>query len=132
MWSGRALLKKFLISREPVRPIYPAEASAYAADCRGGGECLCQIVDADWVAFLREAVEADLVLPGALHNNIARDGRDSFRSDTFVLANIPVFSQFMTEAPAPPITANVMDYDKVNLLFDQILSKEPATSTETM
>ena len=111
------------------RPVSDAEAETYAA---AGVVCLRQMFDADWVAYLRDAVEADLASPGTLHNDITRDGTGSFRSDTFVWANIPAFRKFMTHSPAPKVTAAVMGSDKVNLLFDQILSKEPATSTETV
>lgn len=117
------------MNSDPIRAISDEETAAYASD---GVVCLRQMFDAEWVAFLRDAVEADLAAPGALHNDITRDGSGSFRSDTFVWANIPAFRKFMTESPAPQITAAVMGSDKVNLLFDQILSKEPATSTETM
>ena len=94
--------------------------------------CLRQLFDADWVAYLRVAVEADRNSPGPLHNDITRDGTGSFRSDTLVWANIPAFRKFMTDSPAPQAAAAIMASGKGNLLFDQILSKERATSTETM
>jgi ectoine hydroxylase-related dioxygenase (phytanoyl-CoA dioxygenase family) len=117
------------MNRDPIRPITDEDVATYAAD---GVVCLRQLVDLEWLAYLRDAVEADLAAPGALHNDITRDGSGSFRSDTFVWANIPSFRKFMTDSPAPQATAAIMGSDKVNLLFDQILSKEPATSTETM
>ncbi len=117
------------MNRDPIRAITDEETAAYATD---GVVCLRQMFDADWVDYLRRAVDADMASPGELHTNITRDGSGSFRSDTFVWANMPAFRRFLTDSPAPQISAAIMGSDKVNLLFDQILSKEPATSTKTM
>ena len=117
------------MNRDPIRAIFDGEIAAYATD---GVVYLWQMFDADWVTFLRRVVEAGLASPGALHNDITRDGSGSFRNDTFVWANVPAVRKFMTDSPAPQTTAAVMALDKVNLLFDQILSKEPATSTQTV
>ncbi len=117
------------MNRDPFRPISDLDINTFASD---GVLCLRQLFDADWVAYLREAVEADLTSPGTLHNDIARAGTGCFPSDTFVWANISAFRKFMTDSPAPQAAAAIMASGKVNLLFDQILSKEPATSTETM
>ena len=75
------------MNRDPIRPITDEEVSVYETD---GVVCLRRMFDADWVAHLRDAVEANMASPGALHNDITRDGTGSFRSDTFVWANTPV------------------------------------------
>ena len=89
------------MNKDPVRPVSDAEIDSYATD---GVVCLRQLFDADWIEYLRDAVEADLASPGTLHNDITRDGTGSFRSDTFVWANVPAFRKFMTDSPAPQAT----------------------------
>ena len=93
------------MNRDPFRPISDLDINTFASD---GVLCLRQLFDADWVAYLLEAVEADLNSPGTLHNDITRDGTGSFRSDTFVWANIPAFRKFMTDSPAPQVAAAIM------------------------
>lgn len=117
------------MNRDLPRPITGEEIALYETD---GVVCLRQMFDADWVDHLGRAVDADLAAPRGLHHDITRGGSGSFFTDTFVWAHMPAFRSFLTDSPAPRMAAAVMASHRVNLLFDQILSKEPATSTETL
>ena len=117
------------MNKEPLRAITDSEIAAYEAD---GIVCLRGLFDGDWVAHVRECVEADLKSPGTLAQDISRDGEGVFVSDTFVWANIDGFKSFIWESPASAVVAAIMQSSRINLLFDQILVKEPGSSTRTM
>jgi ectoine hydroxylase-related dioxygenase (phytanoyl-CoA dioxygenase family) len=64
--------------------------------------------------------------------DINRGGSGNFFGDTFVWAHEAGFRSFLHGSPAAEITATIMRSVKVNLFFDQILVKEPGTSTPTI
>ncbi|GIS90286.1 MAG: hypothetical protein CM1200mP20_03270 [Pseudomonadota bacterium] len=54
-----------------------------------------------------------------------------FLGDTFVSHHIGEFRGFIQDSPAADVVAACMGLSKINLIFDQILAKEPQTSTRT-
>ena len=117
------------LTREPPRPVTGEELATLERD---GVVCLRGMFDAGWVKYLRDAVEREMGSPGKMALDINRDGRGNFFGETFVWANVPDFKAFIFESPAAHLIAEVTRSQKVNLLFDQVLVKEPGTSTETM
>lgn len=117
------------MNRSPLREITEQEISAYETD---GIVCLRGLFDNDWVDHLRYCVDADLNAPGPLAKDITRGKEGVFVSDTFVWANIPEFEPFIRTSPAAEAVATVMRSSRINLLFDQILVKEPGSNTRTM
>ena len=118
------------MNRHPVRPVTDAEIETYARD---GIVCLRQVFDPEWVAFLREQVAADMANPSEMHKNVdAKDGTGHFFYDTFVSHHLPGFMRAVTDGPGAEAAGRVMGADKTNLIFDQLLVKEPGTSTETV
>ena len=117
------------MNNAPLRDITEDEIEAYERD---GIVCLRGLFDADWIEHVRRCVEADIQSPGTLAQDITRGGEGVFISDTFVWANIPEFQDFISKSPAAQIVAAIMRSKKINLLFDQILVKEPGSSTRTM
>lgn len=111
------------------RAISEEEVRAYRED---GIVCIRQAFDAGWVAHLRRAVEADMANPSPMLLDINRGGSGNFFGDTFVWQHIDAFRPFIFESPAAEIMATLFGSSKVNLLFDQILVKEPGTSTPTL
>ncbi len=111
------------------RPITPEEKETYRRD---GIVCLRGLFDADWVALLRDLVERDMQSPSDMFKNINEDSATGFFfGDTFVWQHIPEFRDFIFESPAAEAVAQSIGSQKLNLVFDQILAKEPNTSSRT-
>lgn len=100
---------------------------------RDGIVCLRGLFDADWVEFLRARIEEDKANPSGMVKNINAEGATGdFFGDTFVCHHIEGFKRAVFEAPGARAAGALMGARKVNLIFDQILVKEPATSTRTL
>ena len=112
------------------RSITAAERETYRRD---GIVCLRGMFDASWVERLREAIEADKAQPSRMAKNVNEDGgTGDFFSDTFVWRAQKGFLDTVMNGPGAAIAGGVMGASKVNLIFDQILVKEPGTSTRTL
>jgi ectoine hydroxylase-related dioxygenase (phytanoyl-CoA dioxygenase family) len=104
-----------------------------AAYQRDGVVCLRGIFNADWVEELRELIEEDMRNPSGMVKNINAEGASGmFFGDTFVCHHHSGFHRAVYDSPAASVMASLFGADKVNLLFDQILVKEPNTSTPTL
>lgn len=100
---------------------------------RDGVVCLRGVFDAGWVETLRELVAQDMARPSGMVKNInAKDASGFFFGDTFVCHHIDGFRSAVFDSPAAGVMASLFGARKVNLLFDQILVKEPRTSTPTL
>ncbi len=117
------------MNKSPTRSITGEEVAAFHRD---GIVCLRQMFDGDWVEYLRAAIEKDIASPGKLKRDINRGGGGEFFSDTFVWQNIDDFEAFVFDSPSGEIAGKLFGAKKVNLLFDQILVKEPGTTTGTL
>lgn len=99
---------------------------------KNGVICLRNFFDTDWVRRIQDLVEEDIAHPSGMVKSIdAEDSTGFFFGDTFVSHHLDGFRDVVFNSPAPLIAASLMKADKVNLLFDQILVKEPDTSTPT-
>jgi|TARA_R110002072_G_scaffold272718_1_gene432902 ectoine hydroxylase-related dioxygenase (phytanoyl-CoA dioxygenase family) len=97
-----------------------------------GVVCLRGFFDQDWVTRLRDLIAEDMAAPSGMVKNIdAKDASGFFFGDTFVCHHLAGFREAVFESPAASIAAQLMKADKLNLIFDQILVKEPQTSTPT-
>lgn len=111
------------------RAITPEEIETYQRD---GIVCLRGLFNADWVALLRGCIEEDRRTPSPMAKNINAEGATGdFFSDTFLWHHIDGFRRAVFEGPGAPAAA-VMRSAKANVIFDQILVKEPGTSTRTL
>ncbi len=117
------------MSPTPSLEISDTDIDTYAED---GIVCLRGLFDAEWVEHLRACVDSCIATPGPLAQNISRGGEGVFISDTFIHTHIAGFRRFIWESRAAEIMATVLRSTKVNLLFDQILVKEPGSTTRTM
>lgn len=115
---------------KPARPISESEVDTFKRD---GIVCLRGLFDRDWVDLLRQLVEADIARPSTMVKNVDQAGSTGkFFGDTFVRQHLPGFDRFVFGSPAAEIAATMMGTGKVNLIFDQILAKEPGASTPTL
>ncbi len=114
-------------------PTFSLTAEDVAAFRRDGIVCLRGVFDADRVERLRELVEADMATPSGMVKNINAEGATGFFfGDTFVCHHLAGFRDAVFDSPAAGVMAGLFGAAKVNLLFDQILVKEPNTSTPTV
>lgn len=113
----------------PVREITEDEIQAYQND---GVVCLRGLVDADWIEFLRQAIDANIAEPSRMALDLTRGQGGKFANDTFIWHHRPAFKRFVFESPAGHATAKVMGSPHVNILFDQMLVKEPGTGQRTL
>lgn len=118
------------MNKHPIRPITEDEIDTYRED---GIVCLRGLFDADWVSFLREQVAADMANPSGMVKDINEQGSTGFFfGDTFVCHHLDGFKHAVFDSPAAEIAATVMGSATSTLIFDQILAKEPGTSTRTL
>ncbi len=113
----------------PFRTITPEERETYARD---GIVCLKGFIKPDWVEHLRQATEDEMADPGPMVLDLTRDGGGRFFGNTFVWHHRPAFERFVKESPAAEVAASILGSSKVNVLFDQLLVKEPGTEQPTM
>ena len=90
------------------------------------------LIDPDWVVKLQELVDENIIQPSTMVREINEPGgTGNFFGDTFVCHHISGFRSFIFESPAADVVSACMGSSRVNLIFDQILAKEPGTSTRT-
>jgi len=102
-------------------------------DQRDGIVCLRGLFDADWVTLLRESIDEDKANPsGLVKSNNEEGATGNFFSDTFIWHHINGFKRAVFDSPGAEITVTLMSAKKINVIFNQILVKEPGTSTRTL
>ena len=112
------------------RPITDEEIATYQRD---GIVCLRGFFDADWVEHLREQVDADMAEPSPMRKNVdAKKGEKGFFFDTFISHHLEGFEKVVRESPGAEIAGKLMGSNKINLLFDQLLIKDPGATTRTV
>ncbi len=115
---------------KPARPVSEREIETFKRD---GIVCLRGLFDRACIDDLRQLVEADIRAPSAMVKNVNQAGSAGmFFGDTFVRQHLPGFDRFVFDSPAAEIVATMMGSAKVNLIFDQILAKEPGAETPTL
>ena len=117
------------MNNKPIRQVTDEEIRTFQED---GVVCLRGFFDADWVERLRDLIDEDIAAPSGMVKSIdAKGSTGFFFGDTFVCHHLDGFKDAVFNSPAAEIAASVLKAKKVNLLFDQILVKEPDTSTPT-
>ena len=85
-----------------------------------------------WIEALREAVDRDIYNPGPyVHSYDSEDDAGHFHGNLRTWENDPTLRSFCMDYPLPAVAATLFDSRKVNLLYDQIFVKEPATMVRT-
>lgn len=112
------------------RPITDAEINTFWTD---GAVCLRGVFDAGWVGRLQPA--ADRVVEGrgtSGRMEFTAGGRGGrFVSDLFIWRQDPDFRAFILESPAAAVAGALLKSNKINVLFDHLLVKEPGTTNPT-
>lgn len=114
------------------RPITDPEVETYRQD---GVVRLRALFDRHWVKRLRELAE-EMLTAETRHPQQSQDlagegdpGR--FFNEMFIWPRVDGFRRIVFEFPAAAIAGALMASSKVNILFDQLLIKEPATAEPT-
>jgi ectoine hydroxylase-related dioxygenase (phytanoyl-CoA dioxygenase family) len=112
-----------------IRNITPAEIAAFKTN---GVVHLKKLFDSEWVSMLQELADSVLENPGKLANELAyKSVEGRFFSDTFLWHQNDEFKEFIYHSPAAEIVRQVMQSNKINIIFDQLLIKEPNTNEPT-
>ncbi len=110
-----------------VRPITDLEVETFE---KVGAICLRQMFGPAWVERMRVAMDEVLADPGPIRIEKSDEG-GRLAVETYVWRRHHVFRDYAFESPAAAIAARLLRSSKVNLLFDQMLIKEPNTPTPT-
>jgi len=117
------------VNYAPIRSITQSEIETFAQD---GVVCLRQFFDAETVEVLRDMAEENTRNPSPMAVDASQGGSGRFFGDTFVWAHHPQLKDFVWSSPAADMAAAVLKSDKINVIFDQFLIKNPGTSTRTL
>ena len=109
--------------------ITQAHIDTYARD---GVVCIRNAFDADTIALLRDMAEENTRNPSPMAVDASREGTGRFFGDTFVWAHHPPLKDFVHNSAAADMAGAVLQSNKVNVIFDQFLIKDPGTSTRTL
>jgi len=95
---------------------------------RDGVICLRQAFSRSWVEELREATDKVLNDGSRQRTVVTADG-GRFSADNYLWLQNETFRRHAFESPAAAIAARLLRATQVNLLYDQLLVKEPGTPT---
>ena len=97
---------------------------------RDGVVCLRRVVGEVWRDGIARAIDRDYDDPGAFfHDYDGRGGR--FHASSRRWQAYPELRDYIFNSPLPALAARLMRSRKINLLYDQIFSKEPGTPSPT-
>lgn len=118
------------MNREPLRAVTDDEIETFDRD---GVVLLKGLFDAEWVARLRELADIDMNSSGELKHELVEPGGDGrFYVNTFLWPRNDAFRDFVFNSPASQLAASIMGANKINIVFDQFLIKEPETPKPTV
>jgi len=111
-------------------PIGAAERETFQRD---GVVCLRGLLDAEWIAWLRESTAEVMERPSSHARDLAAEGNatGSFFTDIYVWKHNPDFLRFIRESPIAGVAAQLMGSREIRLYNDHLLVKEPGTDAPT-
>lgn len=99
---------------------------------RDGVLLLRDFVGQDWLGRIREGIERDIADPGpGYHGYQTEDGKGRFHGNFDLRLKDEDFRAYCEESHLPAVAAELLQTDKVNLLYDQLFVKEPGTAAPT-
>jgi ectoine hydroxylase-related dioxygenase (phytanoyl-CoA dioxygenase family) len=108
-------------------PSAVAEADIAALE-QDGVICLRRVLSADWIERLRAATDRIMAAPSARGGNFNKEpGTGRFFGDLWMWRFDRDFRALAFDSPLPALAARLMRSKKVNLVWDQLLVKEPRT-----
>ncbi|MGD9741099.1 MAG: phytanoyl-CoA dioxygenase family protein [Dongiaceae bacterium] len=101
--------------------VTPEQIAAYETD---GAVLLPQVADPHWIERCRAGIERALV-------DDASDAASAYFLRLRVWEKDPDLRDFCLKSPVPAIAAQLLQSDKINMLYDQVFVKEPGTDAPT-
>jgi len=99
---------------------------------KDGAVCLRGVFSAQWIETMRQAVEEVIAAPGKQGAQYGRnEDSGTFHGDLYMWTFNQKFENFARNSPAGEIAGRLMQSEKINFFHDQLLVKEPGTSTPT-
>lgn len=108
--------------------ISEAQITAFERD---GVVLIEQAFSSDWLDRLETAVEEAMNDPSPLSREYVQTGEGRFFTDHHVSRRNDTFRDFMMASPASEIAAALLQSDKLNLVDEHLLVKEPSTDVPT-
>lgn len=90
-----------------------------------------QVFSDDWLDRLAIAVDEVMAAPSPLSREYVQDGNGRFFTDHHMSRRHNAFRNFMMESPASEVAAALLRSDKLNLVDEHLLVKEPGTDVPT-
>ena len=117
------------MNREPLREVTDKDVETFWED---GVICLRGMIDRDWIERMRDAMERVLEKPGPQGLNFNADGTDGrMFYENHMWTYDDDFHAFVFESPLAQIAAALMRSNKINIVYDFILTKEPQSPYPT-
>ena len=113
----------------PIRAITQDEINTFDVD---GVVCLRQFFDTNTIELLQEIAEENILTTRPMAIDASQGGTGRFFGDTFVWAHHPHLKEFVWHSPAADMAKEILQSNKINVIFDQFLIKDPGTSTPTL
>ena len=110
------------------RPVADAEIEAFRHD---GVVCLRRLLDGEWVARMRAAVDRVTEHPGPMRETYHADQPGVFFSEKFLWTVDADFRAYVLSSPVAATVGRLMDSRKICLFYDHLLVKEANTPTPT-
>ncbi|MEE2995995.1 MAG: phytanoyl-CoA dioxygenase family protein [Pseudomonadota bacterium] len=98
---------------------------------RDGIVLITSAFDANWLDRLEGAVEDVMNNPSPLSREYVQNGEGRFFTDHHMSRRNDIFSDFMLNSPASELAAALLRSDKLNLVDEHLLVKEPGTDAPT-
>ena len=96
-----------------------------------GVVCVRGAFSADWLNLLESAVDTIMGDPSPLSREYVQTGDGRFFTDHHMSRRNNAFRRFMMDSPASEIAAALLRSDKLNLVDEHLLVKEPGTDVPT-
>ena len=109
-------------------PVADAEIEAFRHD---GVVCLRRLLDTEWVARMRAAVDRVTERPGPMRETYHADQPGIFFSEKFLWTVDPDFRAYALNSPLAATVGRLMGSKKVCFFYDHLLVKEANTPTPT-
>lgn len=106
------------------RELYRVSAETIAAYDRDGAVLLPGLADAGWIERLRAGVERSLI-------DSATGEASAYFKRLRMWESDPDLRAFCFESAVPSVAAQLLQTDRVNLLYDQVFVKEPGSLAPT-
>ncbi|WP_299891436.1 phytanoyl-CoA dioxygenase family protein [uncultured Ruegeria sp.] len=116
------------VERSPVQ-LRPRDLEAFNED---GAVCLRQVIDHDWIEYLKKAVQTNLSNPSEYFTRFTRPGDlGGYVMDFWVRSHTPDFDEFLQGSNISQIAADCVGSAQARFVFDSWIAKYPGTLTRT-